>query len=276
MLCLAARYHRTCQRFRLRAHSAPLRRTTLALEPARVPEIAARARSAPLDRRRFKWAGPRILLRSTQRRTFGARVHTSIIKVSFGARASGPLSGLSRHRPCSKTPHLPTFATFEPARLRCGARNGRSSPLGFAGALEMAARARSAPLGRPKWPLEPARRRRQGARNGRSSPLGSAGALETAARARSAPLGRSKWLLELARLRQGARNCSTWLLENTASADVSEVEPARLRWGARHRSSSLLGSAGPETLHWAGPRMLASLNRETNILVYGMHGSARV
>ena len=119
--------------------------------------------------------------------------------------------------------------------------------------------------------IEPARLR-WGARNGRSSPLGSAGALETAARARSAPLRRSKSQLELVRLRQGARNCSTWLLENTASADVSEVEPARLRWGARHRSSSPLGSAGPETLHWAGPRMPASLNRETNILVHGMHG----
>ena len=96
------------------------------------------------------------------------------------------------------------------------------------------------------------------------------------ARARSAPLGRSKWPLELARLRQGARNCSAWLLENTAPADVSEVEPARLRWGARHWRSSPLGSAGPETLHWAGPRMPASLNTETNILVHGMHGSALV
>ena len=42
----------------------------------------------------------------------------------------------------------------------------------------MAARTRSAPLGRSKWPLEPARLR-WGARNGRSNPLGSAGALET-------------------------------------------------------------------------------------------------
>jgi hypothetical protein len=44
---------------------------------------------------------------------------------------------------CSKTPHLPTFPT--------------SSPLGSAGALEMAARARSALLGRSKWPFEVAR-----------------------------------------------------------------------------------------------------------------------
>ena len=63
-------------------------------------------------------------------------------------------------------------------------------------------------------------------------------------RARSARLGRSKWPLELTRLRQGARNCSAWLLENTAPADVSDFEPARLRWGARHWRSSPLGSAG--------------------------------
>ena len=138
----------------------------------------------------------------------------------------------------------------------------------------MAARARAAPLGRSRCPLEPARRR-WGARNGRSNSLGSARALETAqsgwskhytcrrfrVRARSAPLGpagtlemaartrsaspgRSKWPLELARLRQGDRNCSAWLLEKTAPADVSEFEPARLRWGARHWRSSPLCSAG--------------------------------
>ena len=89
------------------------------------------------------------------------------------------------------------------------------APLGSAGALEMAARARSARLGRSKW----------------------------AARARSAPLGRSKWPLELARLGQGARNCSAWLLENSAPADVSDFEPARLGWGARHGRSNSLGSA---------------------------------
>ena len=83
----------------------------------------------------------------------------------------------------------------------------------------MAARARSALLGRSTWPLEPARLR-WGARDSRSnslgsaraleiarpgcsktshlstfpasSPLGSAGALEMAARASSASLGRSK------------------------------------------------------------------------------------
>ena len=64
-----------------------------------------------------------------------------------------------------KTPHLPTFAT--------------SSPLGSAVALEMAARARLAPLWRSKWPPEPDRLR-WGARNGRSNSLGSARALEIA------------------------------------------------------------------------------------------------
>ena len=130
-----------------------------------------------------------------------------------------------------ETPHLSSKPT--------------SSPLGSAGAPEMAARASSARLGRSKW----------------------------AARARSAPLGRSKWPLELARLLKGARSCSAWLLENTAPADVSEFEAARLHWGARHWRSSPLGPPGPETLHWAGPRMPVALNTETNILVHGMHGS---
>ena len=93
----------------------------------------------------------------------------------------------------------------------------------------MAARARSEPQWRSKWPLEPAleplgalgiaARARLGtagaleiavrapsaspwgARNSRSSSLGLAGALEMAARARSASLGRSKSLLRPARLR---------------------------------------------------------------------------
>ena len=50
-----------------------------------------------------------------------------------------------------------------------------------------------------------------------------------AARARPAPLGRSKLPLELARLRQGARICSAWLLENSAPADVSDFELPRGR-----------------------------------------------
>ena len=58
---------------------------------------------------------------------------------------------------------------LEPARLCWGARDGCSSPLGSAGALEMSARARSALFGRSKMPLE-------------------------LARTRSALPGRSKWL----------------------------------------------------------------------------------
>ena len=72
---------------------------------------------------------------------------------------------LNSARPGSKTPHLPTLAT--------------SGPLGSAGALEMAARACSAPLGRSKWPLEPARLRWAG-RNGRSNSLDGPKALKFA------------------------------------------------------------------------------------------------
>ena len=88
----------------------------------------------------------------------------------------------------------------------------------------MAARIRSASLGRSKRPLEPARRRCMGRSKSRSSPLGPAGALEMDARARSEPQGRSK-LLEPARSRSGARNrCSS---------------PPRCRRGARNGCSSL-------------------------------------
>jgi hypothetical protein len=116
---------------------------------------------------------------------------------------------------------------LEPARSRKGARNGCSSPLGLAGALEIAARARSALLWRSKWPLEPARLR-WGARQRCSGLLGFAGAFKFSARTRSASLGRSKWPLELARLRWGKRNRCSGLL-------------GRPRWGARQRCSSSLG-----------------------------------
>ena len=89
------------------------------------------------------------------------------IMPSFRPKPAGdaPRAGSVRLRLGSKTPHLPTFAT--------------SSPLGSAGALEMTARARSAPLGRSKRPLKPARLH-WGAQKGRSSLLGSAKALEIA------------------------------------------------------------------------------------------------
>ena len=132
-------------------------------------------------------------------------------------RAPGVLSELSSQPGLENTAIYRTAAAgrskwqLAPARGRRSARNGCSSPLGAAVALEMAARARlgaagalgiaaRARLGRSKWPFEP-RRRRWGARNGRSSSLGLAGALEMAARARSASPGRSKSLLRPARLR---------------------------------------------------------------------------
>ena len=65
-----------------------------------------------------------------------------------------------------------------------------SNPLGSAGGLEMVARGRGVPPRRSKWPLE-LPRLRWGARHGRSSPLGSAGTLDMTAQARSAPPGRS-------------------------------------------------------------------------------------
>ena len=108
------------------------------------------------------------------------------------------------------------------------------SPVGVAGALEMAARAPSASLGRSKWPHEPARLRR-GGRNRCSGPLGFAEALTLAARVRSAPLGRSKWPLELARLRWGGRNRCSGLL-------------SRPRWGARQRCSSFMRKSYSKTL----------------------------
>ena len=132
---------------------------------------------------------------------------------------------------------------IEPARLRWGVRDGRSNPLGSAGALEIIIDTRipSAPPRRSKFlglvarpacvsDFEPARLR-LGARNGRSNPLGFAGAFEMAARDRSAPPGRSKLF-------------AVWLFENNAHTDVSDFEPAGLRWGARNGRSSPLGSAG--------------------------------
>ena len=96
---------------------------------------------------------------------------------------------------------------FLPHRSRWGARNSRSSPVGVAGALEMAARApclagalemaalaRSVSPGRSKSLLRPARLR-ESAHISSSSPLGLAGALEMAAQACAASPGLSKSLL---------------------------------------------------------------------------------
>ena len=168
-------------------------------------EMAARARSEPQER--SKW-----LLEPARSRS-GAR----------NGRSSPPRSRWGARNRCSSPP-----------RSRWGARNSRSSPVGVAGALEMAARAPSASLGRSKWPHEPDRPR-WGGRNRCSGPLGFAEALTLAARVRSASLGRSKWPLELARLRWGGRNRCSGLL-------------GRPRWGARQRCSSFMRKSYSKTL----------------------------
>ena len=157
---------------------------------------------------------------------------------SAGALGMAARAGSTRLGPASKTPHLPAFVT--------------SSPLGSTGPLKMAARARSDSLGRSERPLEPARLH-WGAQSGRSNWLGSAKVLEIARPGCSKTLHLPTWL------HWGARH---WRSRPLGSA--------------RTRSSNPLGSAGPETLHWAGPRMPVALNTETNILVHGMHGSALV
>jgi len=73
----------------------------------------------------------------------------------------------------------------------------------------MAARARSEPQWRSKWPLEPALEPLGALGIAARARLGAAGALEIAVRAPSASLGRSKWPLELPRPRWGARNGRT-------------------------------------------------------------------
>ena len=91
------------------------------------------------------------------------------------------------------------------------ARNGCSRLLDSAPAPEIAARARSASLGRSKWPVEPLgfagalkswsrlARLHWRVRIGRSFQLGRAGALEIAVRDCSSSLGKAELLLGLAR-----------------------------------------------------------------------------
>ena len=91
-------------------------------------EMAARAHSAPLGR--SKW-----LLEPAQFGSAWLRKHRTCRGLRHRAR-SAPLGR-------SKWPR-------EPVRLRWGARNSRSSPLGSTGAPKMAARTRSAPPRRSK------------------------------------------------------------------------------------------------------------------------------
>ena len=110
-----------------------------------------------------------------------------------------------------------------------GARVGRSSPLGFAGALEIS---RSSPLGFSSA-LVIGRSLRCAARMGRSNPPPHWGA-RIVARARSPPLGRSKWPLE------------PMVIEIAARTRASP-----LRWGIRIGRSKPLGLPG--ALFWTEP-----------------------
>jgi hypothetical protein len=146
-------------------------------------------------------------------------------------QAPQPL-GARKHRYLTHRSRWALEMAARATRSRRGSRNGCSSPLGAAVALEMAARACLGAAGALEISHSSLLRCRWGARNRRSSPLGLdlaarsgrskwplggfAGAFELAARARSASLGRSEWPREL----------------------------ARLRWGERNRCSSLLGLAG--------------------------------
>ena len=174
-------------------------------------------------------------------------------------------------RPGTKTPHLPTFATssplgsagalemaaqarsaplgrsrwpLEPARLRWGARNGRSNSLGSARALEIARPGWSKTLQLPTFPS--------------SSTLGSSGALDMAARARSAPLGRSKWPLELARTRSASPR--RWKLLGLAARKHCTCRRFRVRARSAPLGRSTL-ALEPARLRWTGD---ASLGRTTD------------
>ena len=149
---------------------------------------------------------------------------------------------LRKHRTCRRLPLL--------------------GPLGSAGALETAARARSAPPGRSKWPLEPARLR-LGARNGRSSPLGFAGALE---KCRSNSLGSAR-PLEIA---QPGSSKTLHLPTFLKSKPLGSA--GALDIGARARSAPLDRRPFTGQDHEC---LLRSTHRRT-CSVHGMHGSALV
>ena len=79
------------------------------------------------------------------------------LKASPGSYDEGD-SGLEMAARARSAPPGCSQWPLEPARLRLGARNGCSSPLGFAGALENAARTRSA----LKWDISKCVRRHYG------------------------------------------------------------------------------------------------------------------
>ena len=157
--------------------------------PLRSPVKSARHTDATLDHSNHR--GP---VKVTCQRRPSQRCHTG------SHQPSGPHSG---HQSKPTVIAMPQWITPTNGRLRWGARNGRSSPLGPAGPVDMAARA----CFRARSDIEPARLR-WGARNGRSSLLGSAGMAAGAARLCLAP----DMLLALGRLHQRAQNCSATLL----------------------------------------------------------------
>ena len=116
----------------------------------------------------------------------------------------------------------------------------RSSPLGAAGPLEMAARAPSELQGRSKWLIDPASEPQGrfksadldqaflgaarsfeivcssslGARSGRSNPLGFAGPIEKNAQVCSVSLEHSNWQVEPARFRWGPQSIANGCFAN--------------------------------------------------------------
>ena len=106
---------------------------------------------------------------------------------------------------------------LEPARSRKASRNGRSSPLRAAGALEMAARARLGAAGALQigWSslsvgaakaFEIVCSSSLGARSGCSGPFGFAGPIENNAQVCSVSLEHSNWQVEPAWFRWGVRS----------------------------------------------------------------------
>ena len=116
---------------------------------------------------------------------------------------------------------------LEPARPRWGARNGCSSPLGFAGACEMAARTRSASLGLSKSLLRPARPR-WGARIGRSSPLRPARPRWSTQIRRSSPLRLAGALDIAAQAHSDEETCEKTIWKRCALVAIRSEHLARL------------------------------------------------
>ena len=104
------------------------------LEPARSRKCARNRRSSPIGA-----TGP---LEMAARACFGAAGSLEIGCPSASRSCGGARNWLR-----------------ERARLRWGARNSRSGPLGFAGQVENGAQACAASLEHSNWPLEPARLR---------------------------------------------------------------------------------------------------------------------